>query len=657
MTNAAESDLAAGLRWLGQGDLQNAAKAFEYVLRAKPDDADALHYLGIIAFQTGQADKAVALIEASLKVRPENSDAESNLGTVYMTAGKLEKAEHALRRAITLSPTRAPAHFNLGNVLISQGRLQEAVAAYHTAIHHQPDYPEALSNLGIAYRDLENLGAATTCFENALAYRPAYAEAAYNLGNAYRDAMRLTDAERLIRSAISLNPQNAKAHNSLGNVLSESAKSDLALAEFQAATALDPTSMAMASNVLSCMQYIVGINNAQIQIAHNAWAKRFSAQSQLDLATTQLHTPHKTLNVGFVSPDFGRHPCGFLSVRMFEHLDRARIQPTIFSTRRISREDDISKRIAAATEWRRVDGLTDEELAAQITAANVDVLIDMSGHTSGHRLGVFARKPAPIQLTWLGYVGTTGLPTIDYIIADRWHAPEDQQNVGPERLLRLSDGYVCFDPPQNCGEVAELPALKNGYITFGSLNNATKLNAMVYDSYARILAGVARSKLVLRFRGLDDPGVATSIRDHFAARGIAPSRIDIRGYAKQPQFLATYNDIDIALDTFPYSGGLTTCEALWMGVPVVTFPGETFAGRHATSHMSNAGLSDFVAQDRAGFEQLAISKASNLQYLARLRSELRSRVAASPLCDGPRFAKSFSNAMQIAAETYSRQLK
>jgi protein O-GlcNAc transferase len=304
-----------------------------------------------------------------------------------------------------------------------------------------------------------------------------------------------------------------------------------------------------------------------------------------------------------------------------------------------------------------VDGLTDDELASQIAEANVDILIDMSGHTSGHRLGVFARKPAPVQMSWLGYVGTTGLPTIDYIIADQWHAPEDQHNAGPERFLRLSDGYVCFDPPQDSGEVAVLPALKNGHITFGCLNNATKLNSMVYDSYARILASVAQSKLILRFRGLDDPGVAASIRDHFVARGIESSRIDILGYAKQPQFLATYNDIDIALDTFPYSGGLTTCEALWMGVPVVTFPGETFAGRHATSHMSNAGLSDFVAKDLAGFERLAIAKASEIQHLAQLRSKLRTCLTASPLCDGPRYAKSFSDTMHKAWSDFLQPLK
>jgi protein O-GlcNAc transferase len=656
MTTAAQSELAVGLQLLSKGDLQNAATAFENVLKNIPTQADALHYLGLIAFQNGHSEKAINLIAASLKSRPNNPDAESNLGSVFMAAGDLGKAEKALQRAIRLNSASAVYHFNLGNVLVMQKQTQGAVAAYHTAIDLQPDYPEALSNLGTVYRDLENLGAATTCYEKALMLRPSYAEAAYNLANAYRDAGRLNDAEKTMRQAIALNPQNPKAHNSLGNILSESAQSDAALVEFQTAHSLDPTSLGMASNLLSCMQYVVGVTPEKLQKAHADWVQKFSPlftdppRASIKTAWTE------TLTVGFVSPDFGQHPCGFLSVRLFEHLDHRHIQPIIFSTRRIDREDDISRRIAAATDWRRVDALDDEDLTATIIAAKVDILIDMSGHTSGHRLGVFARKPAPIQMSWLGYVGSTGLPTMDYIIADRWHAPPGQHNSGPEQFLRLNDGYVCFDPPQDKSQVAPLPALQNGYVTFGCLNNATKLNAQVFDSTAVIMQHVANSKLILRFRGLDDSAVAAGIRNEYRTRGIDPARIDIRGYAKQPAFLATYNEIDIALDTFPYSGGLTTCEALWMGVPVVTFPGQTFAGRHATSHMSNAGLADFVACDRADFERLSVEKASDLQQLAHLRSEMRARLAASPLCDGPRFAASFSDAMRKIAAKLSAKL-
>jgi predicted O-linked N-acetylglucosamine transferase (SPINDLY family) len=249
-------------------------------------------------------------------------------------------------------------------------------------------------------------------------------------------------------------------------------------------------------------------------------------------------------------------------------------------------------------------------------------------------------------MSWLGYVGTTGLTAMDYIIADRWHAPSADEINGPEEFLRLSDGYVVFDPPGFVEAPRDLPALKNGYVTFGCLNNPAKFNARLIASYARILSGLPRSKLLMRFRGLDDLATRERLIEGFARHGIEASRIDLRGRAKWSEFLATYHEIDIALDTFPYSGGLTTCEALWMGVPVITCPGATFAGRHATSHMCNAGLPDFVANSLDGFERLAVAAASDRESLAQLRKTLRDHVAASPLCDGQRFAANFANALR-----------
>jgi len=644
MTNIT-AELTAGLKLLGQGDWTGAAARFNAVLRAEPKHPDALHYMGLIAHQSGDNAKAAALIEAAVASNPNNAEAQSNLGTIYMAAGETQKAEAALQRAVNLNGRVAAFQFNLGNACFALKKLTEAESAYKNAVALQPQYPEAYSNLGTVYRELENLGAATACFEKAYRQKPGFAEAAYNLANAYRDAGRVGDALRMIREAVTLNPRNAKARNTLGNLLCESARSVEALAEFQAASALDPQSLAMASNVLSCMQYIPGVDDAALGRAHTAWVKQFPhlfAQARMP-AVAKHSGP---LRIGFVSPDLGRHPCGFLSVRLFENLSRDEVQAVIFSTRRQAREDDISRRIAAVTQWRRVDALSDDELAAQIEAAHIDVLIDMSGHTSGHRLGVFARKAAPVQMSWLGYVGTTGLPSMDYIIADRWHAPSGHPASGPEKVLRLDDGYVCYDPPADSDDVAPLPAMKNGAVTFGSLNNAAKLNEHIYDSYSRILHQVKDSRLILAFRGLGDPAVTESLRSAFKSRGVDEGRIDIRGYAKHRAFLANYHDIDIALDTFPYAGGLTTCEALWMGVPTVAFAGATFAGRHAVSHMSNAGLSDFVAANQAGFEALAVEKARDLEALAALRAGLRSRLMNSPLCDGARFAASFTRAMR-----------
>ncbi|MBL8645397.1 MAG: tetratricopeptide repeat protein, partial [Rhodospirillaceae bacterium] len=533
-----------------------------------------------------------------------------------------------------------------------QKKLPEAVKAYEAALARQPAYPEALSNLGIVYRDLEDVNTALQCFHRAVQQRPTYAEARYNLANAYRDQTRLSEAEAEIRKVIELNPAHTKAYNTLGNILSESARSEEALAAFETAAKLDPTSLATASNILSCLQYVPGVDDQTLAAAHTHWVGTHN-----NIFTAPVHqisdkTPDRPLRVGFVSADLGHHPCGFLSVGLFENLDRAQVSATVFSSRRAVREDHLSQRIAAVTDWRRVEALSDAELAADIASANIDILIDMSGHTSGHRLAAFARKPAPVQMTWLGYVGSTGLPTMDYIIADRWHAPEGVSITGPEKILRLADGYTCYEPPAGVGDVAPLPALHNGYVTFGCLNNATKLNSTLVRSYAEIMALVPRSRIVLAFRGLDDSGVKKRLLDWFLGAGIETARVDIRGYAKHHAFLAHYNDIDIALDTFPYSGGLTTCEALWMGVPVVTFPGRTFAGRHSVSYMSNAGLSDFVALGRTDFQNLAAAKAQNIPALADLRKTLREKLKASPVCDAKRFAGSFTAGLREAWRAY-----
>ena len=645
MMTALETEVAQARAYLARGDLVQAAQSLERVLQLEPRNAAALHYMGLVAYQAGQADKALALLQTSVAIDPHDGDAQSNLGTVALATGQLALAEQALRTAAALHRNHAVIQFNFGNALATVGKHAEAANALERAVALQPSHAEAHNNLGIVYRDLENIAAATKSFKTALQIKSDYAEAAYNLANAYRDACRLTKAEATIRQALALNPQYGKAYNSLGNILSESGRSDEALVAFKRASELETTSPVLASNVLCCMQYLPGVSADVLEAAHRQWATKFAA------GKTQPHPVIATkvaqpLRVGFISPDFGRHPCGFLSVRLFENLDRRRIEPTILSTRRNAREDDISLRIAAAANWQRVADLSDEALCEEVLKARIDILVDMSGHTSGHRLGVFARKPAPLQVSWLGYVGTTGLDAIDYIIADRWHAPKQLAFAGPEQYLRLNDGYVCFDPPKEVGDVASLPARARGYVTFGNLNNATKLNSLVIESYSRILNQVAKSRLILRFRGLDDVGVVQSLRTKFESCGVSADRVDILGYAKRVPFLQTYNDIDVALDSFPYSGGLTTCEALWMGVPVVTFPGATFAGRHATSHMSNTGLMDFVGHDQAEFERIAIAKAQDLNALRDLRQKMRERLLASPLCDGQQFASAFADGLE-----------
>jgi predicted O-linked N-acetylglucosamine transferase (SPINDLY family) len=350
-----------------------------------------------------------------------------------------------------------------------------------------------------------------------------------------------------------------------------------------------------------------------------------------------LHHRHQRLKVGFVSPDLGRHPVGYFLVRVLENLSPDRLETTFYSHRR--GKDDLTGRLqAAASGWRDVAGLSDEKLADQIREDQIDILFDLSGHTGYNRLLVFARKPAPIQITWIGYEGTTGLAAMDFLLADRHVVPEGSECFYRERVLRMPDGYLCFDPPKSAPPVGPLPALQTGTMTFGSFNNLAKTTPDVVAVWADILRRVPGSRLLMKYRGLGNQNVRQRYIDLFAARGVDPQRLIFLPFSSHAEYLATYQHVDLVLDTFPFSGSTVTCNSLWMGVPVLTCPGATFASRHSLSHLSNVGLTGMIARDLREYVEKAVSCAADLPKLAALRSDLREQMAASPLCDGKRFA-------------------
>jgi predicted O-linked N-acetylglucosamine transferase (SPINDLY family) len=326
---------------------------------------------------------------------------------------------------------------------------------------------------------------------------------------------------------------------------------------------------------------------------------------------------------------------------LLRNLDRRQFTTLVYST--TPRPDDLSVDIKRHVNlWRDVRALSDDRLLMAIRADGVDVLFDLAGHTKGNRLRVFARRGAPVQVTWAGYVGTTGVGAMDYILADRFQIPASDERFYTERVLRMPNGYVCYEPPPYSPVVGPLPAERNGYVTFGGFHNVGKAGALSVAAWARVLHAVPGARLILAYKKLNDPVVAGRLRRRLAEAGIPDERVTIEGSTPHWQLLNRYNDVDIGLDSRPYSGGLTTLEAMWMGVPVVTVPGRTFAGRHSLSHLSNAGLADLVAEDEDSYVRLAAELAADRPRLAEVRRDLRPRLVDSPLMDPRRFARDFS---------------
>jgi predicted O-linked N-acetylglucosamine transferase (SPINDLY family) len=393
--------------------------------------------------------------------------------------------------------------------------------------------------------------------------------------------------------------------------------------------------------MLFTSQYQPGIDRAELFRRHSEWASRFPVPAK----PPKSKQSKGALRIGFLSPDLGNHPVGIFLAPLLERLrGRKDLITVCFNDRK--RVDEYSQRNRSlAGEWHEVAGLGDDELERALREAALDVLIDLCGHGEGNRLRVLARKPVPLLMTWAGYVGTTGLGAIDHLISDRFQTPDGCEAGYSESLLRLPDDYVPWEAPPYAPDPGPPPMLAKGHPTFGCFNNPTKLTSPTLALWARLLRRVPGSRLVLKYKGMQDPAVVQRVRGLLSIHGVAPDRIDFLGQTNHVQHLAAFAGIDVALDPMPYSGGISTCEAIWMGVPVVTLPGDTFASRHSLSPLHNAGLGDTVAGDEEDYLRIAAALVSDAEALAKRRASMRSTIAASPLCDLDAFASGFVSAL------------
>jgi len=607
-----DNELEKALKYHESGQLQKAEEIYKKILAINPNHSDSLHFTGVLAYQRGKNDAGVNLITQAIKNNPEIPGYHNSLGNIFKAQGKIEAAVSSYKKAVQLKPDYAEAYSNLGNVLKDQDEIEDAISSYKKAVELKPDYAEAYSNLGIAYKDQGRLGEAISSYKKALELKPDYAEAYSNLGNAYKDQGKIEDAISSYKKAVQLKPDYAVAH----------------------------------SNILLGLHYNDSADPIQLIAQHKQWAEQHAAPLA---ATIQPHlnnvSPDRCLRIGYVSPDFRVHSVAYFIEPVLISHDRTAFEVFCYSD--VVCPDLTTNRLKGmAICWRDIVGMSDEQVADLIRGDQIDILIDLAGHTANNRMQLFARKPAPVQVTCIGYPDTTGLETIDYRMTDSWADPPGQTDqLYTEKLVRLPHGFLCYRPPDQAPEVTKLPVTETGGIIFGSFNHRAKITPEVVRLWSKILTCLTNSKLILKSKSLSDTETQNLLREMFVENGISPERIRFIGHIPSIiGHLELYNSIDIGLDTFPYNGTTTTCEAMWMGVPVIVQAGHTHVSRVGVSLLSNLGLTELIAESGDAYVEKAITLAGDLNRLKTLRAGLRDIISRSPLTDALQFTQDMEEA-------------
>ncbi len=595
--------------------------------------------------QAGRLDEAERLYRQVLQVQPDNSDALHLLGVISFHAGKADASRRLIERSLRLNPRLPGAHYNMGDVLQALGLPAEACASYRKAIELQPDFHAAWNNLGNVLLRLGDTDEATGCYRRAVELNPAYAEAWNNLGLALRERDRFQGAVDALAKAVRIAPDYAVAHRNLGNILVEEGRVAEGIDAYQHALRVKPDFAEAYSSLVFALNYIP--MNVQAVFERHVEAGRLLASLGAcdPLPFASERSPARRLRVGYVSPDFRRHSVACFIEPVLQRHDRKQFEVFCYSD--VVRPDGVTRRLKGlAGHWRDISGKGDQTVADWVRKDRIDILVDLTGHTGSNRLAVFARRPAPIQVTYLGYPNTTGLATMDYRITDEVADPSGPaDDLCTERLVRLPGGFLCYTPLSESPEVGDLPADDLGCVTFGSFNALSKISEHTVRLWAEVVQGVPGARLLIKGRAFADPAVRDWYLARFGACGLDAARLEFLARQESArEHLGCYHRIDVALDAYPYNGTTTTFEALWMGVPVIAMAGATHASRVGASILGHLGLERLVAREPSEFVAIAQELAGNLQNLRNLRQGLRQRLQRSPLMDGPAFCRTLEDA-------------
>jgi predicted O-linked N-acetylglucosamine transferase (SPINDLY family) len=593
-------------------------------------------------YQEGRWELAIDCLRSALRFNSNIPEAHSNLGIALAEHGRLEEAVASFRQAVHYQPNLAAAHSNLGNALRQLGHLEEAAVSLEEALRLRPDFAEAHNNLGTALQAMGRLNEAEASFRCALQLRPGFVDASYNLGAVLSSQGRLDEALAQYHQTLGLQPHHVDAHLNLGNTYKDQGRLDDALAAYRAALGIKADAAHIHSNVVLALNYHPDYDARSIQEECARWEQLHALPlKKLIRHHANRPDPERRLRIGYVSPDFHEHVDAYFLVPLLSNHDHQRYEIVCYAN--VSRPDAMTQRLRGYADiWRSTVGLSDQQIADLVRSDQIDILVDLEMHTAGNRLLIFARKPAPVQVAWLGYPGTTGLSAIDYRLTDPHLDPPGLfDSFYSEESIRLPDTFWCYDPLSDEPAVNALPALEAGHVTFGCLNNFCKVNEGCLTLWAEVLRNVRQSRLLLRApRG--------QARDHvmatFQKEGIAESRIEFVDRVRRQEYLGLYHRVDLGLDPLPYNGHTTSLDAFWMGVPTLTLLGRKVVGRAGYSQLCNLGLRELAAETPQQYVAMAADLARNLPRLDELRRTLRQRMQQSPLMDGQRFARHFEEA-------------
>lgn len=555
--------------------------------------------------QEQRLDEAKAIFTQVSEIDHSDVEVWYTLSNINGILGKIEEAGNCCHRVLAMQPEHSEAHLNLGNILFYQEKYDEALLHYKTALRNNPALAARCnSNLGILCSTMGQLDEAISYFQEALKADPRNPAIHCNLGNLYTKIGRNDDAIPCYREALRLNPKSAAARSSL----------------------------------LFALCYRSDCDMETLFAEHMRWGE-IHGRPATDLERhSNPPVLERRLRIGYVSADFRNHPIGIFIEQTLAHHDKSGFEIFCYSNQSVN--DDLTVRLRRhADQWREIVGQPDELVAQSIRKDNIDILIDLAGHSSGNRLLTFALKPAPVQATWIGYIATTGLKAIDYILGDQFVTPPGDEHYYVEQVKRLPHSFLCFTPPDYPIEVTSLKAASGNGIKFGCFNNTAKLTTEVIRVWARLLQAIPDSRLLLKSQGFSDVITQNHYRSLFAKQGIQSDRLEFEGGSPRDEYLAAYREVDIGLDPFPFNGGTTTVEALWMGVPVISLRGDRFVGRMGASILNAVGLGEFVADDEDDYIGKAKALAADVPRLAELRNGLRAQLLNSPLCDGPGFTR------------------